>query len=206
MKELLPIEAYRESLASVSLARLGWILGAFFGLLLGLGLLGFTAALDFSASPLSSWALLGAVALSGAVFGMMFPRSLKRRLMQSIEAVYSGTGSYATRPPDGVYTHRLACSLRDGRWEIGGALYLGTRLATFVPHAMNLPQHRQPVTLTEGAGCEVRIVGQPRTFRSALIGIAPPDLIEITSPWGTWRFNTPVPTQTASEVRALLAG
>ena len=133
------------------------------------------------------------------------PRLLKPRLMRVIEAVYSGTGSYATRPPDGPYTHRLACSLRTGRGEIGGVLYLGARLAIFVPHAMNLPRHRQPVTLTEGAGCDVQLVGQPRTFRSALTGVAPPDLIEIASPGGIWRLIAPQPTHAASEIRALLA-
>ncbi len=151
------------------------------------------------------WALLvGAAAVSGVIFGVIFPRSIKRRLLRATEAVYSGTGLYESPSPGGAYTHRLPCSWVDSRLEVGGVLYLGRRLATFVPHSMNLPRHRQPLAIADGTECVVETLARPRSFLATLLGVDRPDLVRIVSAQGAWQLNMPRPAQLASEIRTLL--
>jgi hypothetical protein len=206
MKQLAPIEAYRESIATVSGTRLGWITGIAFGSLLLAGLVATIVVLAPSnAGGQIPWSLLvGAAAISGVIFGITFPRSIKRRLLRVTEAVYSGTGSYASTAPGGAYTHRLPCSLVNSRLEVGGVLYLGRRLATFVPHSMNLPRHRQPLAIADGTECVVETVARPRTFLATLLGVDLPDLVRIVSAQGAWELNMPRPAQLALEIRTLL--
>jgi hypothetical protein len=206
MEQLAPIEAYQESIATFSGKRLGLVVGLVFGGLMLAGLAATTAILvpshDRGTLP---WPFLaGLAALSGAFFGFTFPRSLKRRLLRASEAVYSGTGAYETLPPPGAFTHRLPCSVLNGRLEVGGVLYLGQGLATFVPHSMNLPRHGQSLVIADGTACEVRTHARSNTLLAAIAGTGLPDLIEITSPLGTWQLNTPRAAEIAAELRSLL--
>jgi hypothetical protein len=205
MEQLAPIEAYQELIASVPRKRLGLISALAFG---GLMLAGLSAAIAVFVPPnvrgLPWPALAAAAAVAGAFFGFTFPRSLKRRLLRASEAIYSGTGSYATVPPAGAFTHRLPCSVRDARLEAGGVLYLGPRIATFVPHSMNLPRHRQSIVIADGTGCEIRTIAQSKPLLAAILGTRLPDLVEIASPLGTWQINAPRPAEIAAELRTLL--
>ncbi len=205
MEPLAPLEAYQELIASVPGRRLGLISALAFG---GLMLAGLSAAVAVFVPPnvrgLPWPGLAGAAAVAGTFFGFTFPRSLKRRLLRASEAIYSGTGLYATAPPAGAYAHRLPCSVRDGRLEVGGVLYLGRRIATFVPHPMNLPRHRQSIVIADGTGCEIRTIAQSKPLLAAILGTGLPDLIEIASPLGTWQLNAPRPPEIAAELRALL--
>jgi hypothetical protein len=200
MEQILPVEAYRETIEALPVARLGVLTGTLFGAIF---LVTWAGLFTFGVPGRSpSWPLLVACTAGGALlFGVMFPRSMRRRLLQVTEELCANRGRYATTAPSGSYTHRLACSLRSGRLEVGGALYLGAKVATFVPHVGNLPRHRRVVPITDGVPCAVRLRSRP----APLVGWGPSYLVEVSSSAGSWLFNTPRPAHVVAELRNLLA-
>src|SRR5690349_5130687 len=149
MIDLAPFDAYTEGIERTSSLRLGLISGLGFAVLLALGLA--LASTWLSPGKPVSWpVLVFASSVSGILFGVRVPRSLKRKLLHTTECVYFGRPPYDTTPPDARFDHRLPATLRVGRIGVGGVLYLAPSLATFVPHRVNLPQHRAPVIVSNG--------------------------------------------------------
>jgi hypothetical protein len=203
MIDLVPLIAYREEVEAISTTRLGLRSGTGFAILFFAGM-----AL---ASPWASpgrpvpWLLLaGASAIGGLFFGVRFPRSFKRKLLRTTDAVYSGNPPYTTSPPDERFTHRLPANLGRGRIAVGGVLYLAYGFATFVPHRFNLPRHRHPMAIADGSGCQLRLVPNPRPFLSPA-RLAHGTAIQATSQLGSWVFHVPRPVDVLGHLQTLLA-
>ena len=198
MIDLVPLDGYRQGIEATSSKRLGLLSGLAFAVLFVPGL----ALASIWASPEKPvpWLLLVlASAIAGILFGVRFPRLLKHKLLRTTESVYFGRPPYVTTPPDSRFNYRLPANLRVGRIAVGGVLYVAPGLATFVPHRINLPQHRAPVVVSDGSGCVLHQLPSPKT----LLGDVTSGAIQATSPLGSWTLYVP-PTDVLPPLQALL--
>jgi len=134
-------------------------------------------------------------------------RRLPGRLRRASEQAYHGIGRLAAPLPDSkLFTHRLPCSLRRGRLDVGGVLYVGRREALFQPHAGNLPKDRAGVVVAHGEPCEVALVpSRPNRLAAFLARRLPPG-VEIACGGRRYLFIVPAPETVRSALAGMLGG
>ncbi len=204
--DLLPPEAYREELAAMPLARTGLVAGIAFALLFGVGfpLLARLAGLPGADAPGAGRFFLLAALLSGALFGLSFPVLLRHRLRATLERMVAGSGAFAIPRPEGRWTWRVRGNLRRGWREVGGALFAAPGVATFVPHAANLPGDRRPIEIVRGGGATVRLARPHAALVARLDRFLARPVVEIATPARVWRLRVPRAATVAAALDALL--
>lgn len=204
MQDILPLDAYLQHLEeSLSRPRLALAMGLPYGVFMALAFIAIAAWTDTLRRPHALPLLVGVGLAGGLAFGLLMASRLPSRLRRASEEVYRGTGRLATPLPDpALFTHRLPCSLRRGRLDVGGVLYVGRREALFQPHAGNLPKDRAAVVIAHGSPCEVALVPlRPNRLAAFLAPQLPPG-VEIAC--GDRRYPLVVPEP--ETVRRMLVG
>lgn len=203
MTNLLPLEAYRDAIA-FDRVRVGWVMGAF----LGLSLAAAFVALSWESTCFRRdvFVSLACSVLAGATFGLVFPKRLENRFGRMVRSVYEGEGRYSTVPPGPRFTHRLPATLvGPSRLAVGGVLYAGPACMAFVPHAANLPRHREVVKMP---GEALRFAAKPvrPSVLQRLFGFEARDRLVVSTDGESWEFLVPTPGAIPAALETVVAG
>lgn len=203
MENLQPLEAYVDGMSALW-TRQGRLVGIAFGAVMAV------VTVLTGPSNVDRGVLAGGLLTfvgGGLLFGLVWSRRMARRMRVMTEALYAGRSPFAVDTPPGSYGYRLPASLRTSdRFAVGGVLFLGRAVMTFVPHQRNLPSYRDPVILPVDQDFAVDLVAQRSTLvRRALFGSLPA-LVRVTSRGASWLFLVPRPEDTAQRIRKVVAG
>ncbi|HZS60522.1 MAG TPA: hypothetical protein VFA43_14710 [Gemmatimonadaceae bacterium] len=89
--------------------------------------------------------ILSLNAVGAVFFGAVFALVMRRWMRRVMRELYDGTSPWMSPVPPGEYEARVMCSVMRGRIAVGGHLYVGRELWTFMPHTKNLRGHRDPM-------------------------------------------------------------
>ena len=206
MEDLLPFDRYRESLVGKDE---NWR-----RLAVASGIIAGVATCAIVIWPLWSLGLVSAIAYSaavsivaGSIFGFLFSRMLKGRLLQSASAIYEGRGGFAAPPlNDAEALFRLPASLKKSpSFAVGGMLYIQQNQIVFVPHSMNLPTHRAPLEINLSGGFSITLTEQDlTTWQRLLVSHAEP-LLRVCTATGRYDFMVPSPSEMCNKLETILS-
>lgn len=200
---LIPLSAYRTDETGYW-KRLPFFSGLFYGLCM---------AVCASVFPLDDSNLLYsrmtrvliAFFFGGIFFGLFFSLLARWRLRSIQDALYAGKGWIDVPPPaNSRISHRIVCSLMDGRIAVGGVAYLGSDGMIFVPHKRNRTRNRRILEMKPLSGLRFDSATPPVGNRIQRILIPRPQpLLEVQWPQGGAKFLVPCAVSLAPKLSEL---
>lgn len=140
--------------------------------------------------------------VGGGLFGVSMGFLSRQSAKRMVNQIYDGVGSFACPPPDENYDFRVSCNwCKSPHFSISGMLYFSPERLVFVPHACNLPRHRESLFLnTTGISFRVASIDIPN-YQKWLIPGDNSQVLEIETEKGLFHFGVPQPTATCEKIK-----
>lgn len=196
IRDLLPLSAYEKTDRAA-----WWRTVVVMAVLWGVPMTVMGAWGSTSAAEVAMRVVIGAFTALG--FGITWTFWFGRSMRKLVRRIHAADPKIVPSPPEGDYEYRLPCNYL-GRIAIGGHLYVGPRVWTFVPHRKNLKMHQAPLSIALAPSMSVEVEAIPLRGLAALLTKGPVYRVRIVSPETDAAFVVPEPNVVAEALRAYI--